>query len=197
MDNFYNSDNADNSDKPSDSAFHELICEYVDGTMDPDVELVFQEWLRQDPEIEAYVMKLKEAHQLLVSCSGAQCTSDEFQARLRKRLELEKALASRISLKLHNRIILSLFKPSPMLVAALLIAFSLGFILSGPITGDIPSETVYAVQEVEYVNPDQQPTVRPADLLPVVILAGNNITPYRAPTPQRTFAETVDILATP
>ncbi len=193
MDNIYNSD----SEKPSDSAFHELICEYVDGTMDEDVEEVFKEWLRQDAEVEAYVRKLKEAHQLLVSCSGRQCTSDEFQSKLRERLELEKALASRISLKLHNKIILSLFKPSPMLLAALLMAFSFGFILSDHITNS-SDEPLYAVQSVDHVDPEAGPTVTPAELLPVVIFSRGHITPLRQedPKPARSY-QMVETFAMP
>mgnify|MGYP006427687207 CR=1 FL=1 len=57
----------------------EWLCEYVDGTMDPALEAVFEEYLRANPELSAHVERLKETRELLCACgrqSSAECPSD-------------------------------------------------------------------------------------------------------------------------
>jgi hypothetical protein len=46
----------------------EWLCEYVDGTMDPALETVFEEYMHANPDLEAHVARLKETRDLLCQC---------------------------------------------------------------------------------------------------------------------------------
>jgi anti-sigma factor RsiW len=59
--------NDDLSDDPGSSPLDELLCEYVDGTMDPDVCRVFEEYLQANPGIAAQVEDLKHTRSLLAN----------------------------------------------------------------------------------------------------------------------------------
>ena len=72
------------------SDLDELLCEYVDGTMDPAVRQVFEEYLRTNPTLARHVECLCRTRQLL--CQHGACrlrAPDGFQARLRQRLAYE------------------------------------------------------------------------------------------------------------
>jgi anti-sigma factor RsiW len=47
------------------SALDELLCEYVDGAMDPDVCEIFEEYLRANPSVAARADRLRRARHLL------------------------------------------------------------------------------------------------------------------------------------
>ncbi len=74
----------------------EWLCEYVDGTMDPSVRAVFDEYLRANPELAEHVERLCEMRLLLCQCQEAPEPSeqmhrraDEIRRRLCRQLEEE------------------------------------------------------------------------------------------------------------
>lgn len=71
------------------SGLDELLCEYVDGTMDPAVRDVFEEYLRANPELADHVARLHETRMLLCRY-GCQCSAPRgLQSRLRRQLYCE------------------------------------------------------------------------------------------------------------
>jgi hypothetical protein len=68
-------------DRPSDgNAFDggaryewldEWLCEYVDGTMDPSLETVFEQYVEADPELKAHVQRLQQTRELLRGCDAS------------------------------------------------------------------------------------------------------------------------------
>lgn len=46
----------------------EWLCEYVDGTMDPALETVFEEYVEANPDLKDHVERLKETRNLLCHC---------------------------------------------------------------------------------------------------------------------------------
>lgn len=72
------------------SDLDELLCEYVDGTMDPAVRQVFEEYLRANPTLAYHVEGLYRTRQLLCQHVAYKLRApDGFQARLRQRLAYE------------------------------------------------------------------------------------------------------------
>lgn len=72
------------------SDLDELLCEYVDGTMDPAVRQVFEEYLRTNPALAHHVARLRRTRELLAQHSTCRLRApDGFQARLRQQLAFE------------------------------------------------------------------------------------------------------------
>jgi len=56
----------------------EWLCEYVDGTMDPSLEAVFEQYVEANPELKAHVERLQKTRDLLCECSlSADAAPDE------------------------------------------------------------------------------------------------------------------------
>lgn len=76
-------------DEPPVSGLDEYLCEYVDGTMDPLVREVFEEYLCANPEVAAHAERLREARSVL-RCYGCRCRAPRgLHAKLRRRLAAE------------------------------------------------------------------------------------------------------------
>lgn len=60
-------DSLDNSDPDKDlyAELDELLCEYVDGAMDPAVRRVFEEYVRANPDLAAHIDDLRRTRALL------------------------------------------------------------------------------------------------------------------------------------
>ncbi len=43
----------------------EWLCEYVDGTMDPSLEAIFEQYVEANPDLKAHVQRLKKTRKLL------------------------------------------------------------------------------------------------------------------------------------
>jgi anti-sigma factor RsiW len=60
----------------------EWLCEYVDGTMDPSLEAVFEQYVEANPELKAHVQRLKETRRLLCECGlPPEASSDDEMCR--------------------------------------------------------------------------------------------------------------------
>jgi anti-sigma factor RsiW len=55
---------------PSYEWLDEWLCEYVDGTMDPSVEAVFEQYVEANPELKAHVQRLRQTRELLCGCDA-------------------------------------------------------------------------------------------------------------------------------
>ncbi|PSQ88592.1 MAG: hypothetical protein BRD45_05920 [Bacteroidetes bacterium QS_8_64_10] len=87
------SDSRDHSGRPAGTAgMDEMLCEYVDGTMEPDVREVFEECLQSDEELAREVHRLRNAR-LALSQYGDSQETRRIERRLRDRLQgcLEEA----------------------------------------------------------------------------------------------------------
>ncbi|MEX0600487.1 MAG: hypothetical protein WD021_02555 [Rhodothermales bacterium] len=67
----------------------EFLCEYVDGTMDPVVQEVFEEYVRTNPELREHIECLRDTR-LLLCRYGCRCQApNDLHARLRRELTCE------------------------------------------------------------------------------------------------------------
>lgn len=87
-----------------DNALDELLCEYVDGTMDPTVQSVFEEYLETNPDLAAHVRCLCETRNMLCRIGACRCASLTLQAQLRVRLSNELARKNHSSAVLWSRL---------------------------------------------------------------------------------------------
>lgn len=67
----------------------EFLCEYADGTMDPSVQDVFEEYLRANPEVADYAERLRCTRVLLCHHGCRLRAPQGLQARVRQRLSCE------------------------------------------------------------------------------------------------------------
>ncbi len=75
---------ADSED--ADAALDELLCEYVDGTMDDCVRVVFEECLCADYELAEQVEELRRTRMMLCRFAGRHQVPEDLRRRLRSRL---------------------------------------------------------------------------------------------------------------
>ena len=75
---------ANNDD--ADAALDELLCEYVDGTMDQSVQEVFEECLSADYELAEQVRELRSTRMMLCRYGCRHHMPDDLRRRLRRRL---------------------------------------------------------------------------------------------------------------
>jgi len=71
------------------SGLDEFLCEYVDGTMDPVVRTVFEEYLRQNPHLVEHVECLRQTRSVLCRYGCRMRAPAALQERLRARLAQE------------------------------------------------------------------------------------------------------------
>jgi len=55
----------------------EWLCEYVDGTMDPSVEAVFEQYVEANPELKAHIERLRQTRELLCQCGASPAESTD------------------------------------------------------------------------------------------------------------------------
>ena len=92
-----------NDPDPMDEALDELLCEYVDGTMDPTVRAAFEEYLEANPDLAAHVRCLCETRKLLCNY-GCRHTGQTMQAQIRRRVAGELLRKSRTEAAIVNRL---------------------------------------------------------------------------------------------
>jgi hypothetical protein len=86
-----------------DDQLDELLCEYVDGTMDPAVKLVFEEYLEENPDLAAHVRCLCETRNMLCRIGECGCAT-ATQTQLRVRLASELARRNRSTAAVWSRL---------------------------------------------------------------------------------------------
>lgn len=71
------------------SWLNEWLCEYVDGTMDPSLQRMFEAYVQANPELKEHIQELKRTRHLLCRCSDPPSASDEVRARVQGKVECE------------------------------------------------------------------------------------------------------------
>ena len=79
----------------SHSWLDELLCEYVDGTMDPVVRRSFEEYMAVEPELAEQVERLRRTRSLLCRHGCRLQAPEGLQARVRRRMAWEMMRAQR------------------------------------------------------------------------------------------------------
>ena len=74
---------------PSYEWLDEWLCEYVDGTMDPSVEAVFEQYVEANPELKAHVKRLRQTRELLCGCEEADASSTRTAVEVTREVEEE------------------------------------------------------------------------------------------------------------
>jgi anti-sigma factor RsiW len=62
----------------------EWLCEYVDGTMDPSMQAVFEEYIEANPDLAAHVERLCRTRSLLSDCECREQAAERVKERLHR-----------------------------------------------------------------------------------------------------------------
>jgi anti-sigma factor RsiW len=141
---------------PSYKWLDEWLCEYVDGTMDPSLEAVFEQYVEANPKLKAHVRRLRQTRDLLGGCGGSGDSHPDPAADVVPERGEEKLLrsASAPSESVHKRPTMAMGIVSSIAVA-LVVGFLAGSMLVHPENVSVPS----IVSAVDEQSPTQQ-TVR-------------------------------------
>ncbi len=121
---------------PSYEWLDEWLCEYVDGTMDPSVEAVFEQYVEANPELQAHIERLRQTRELL--CGGEDTGAAPHAAPMEAAREVEEDLLRDSAPKLlaseeTSRSVVALGLASSIAVA-LVVGFLAGSMLVEPST---------------------------------------------------------------
>jgi anti-sigma factor RsiW len=64
---------------PSYEWLDEWLCEYVDGTMDPSMEAVFEQYVEANPELKAHVERLQKTREILCGCDAPESEPSDLE----------------------------------------------------------------------------------------------------------------------
>jgi len=121
---------------PSYEWLDEWLCEYVDGTMDPSVEAVFEQYVEANPELKAHVERLQQTRELLCGCEDADASSTRTAVEVRREVEeklLNDSAPTLFPERDTNRPVAALGLASSIAVA-LVVGFLAGSMLVDPAT---------------------------------------------------------------
>ncbi|MEF8816837.1 MAG: hypothetical protein V5A58_08605 [Salinibacter sp.] len=123
---------------PSYEWLDEWLCEYVDGTMDPSVEAVFEQYVEANPELKAHVERLRQTRELLCGCEGEKPESSLTATAVEVERDVDDGLRQRpvpslFSAQGDDRAVLALALASSVAVA-LVVGFLAGSVLVEPST---------------------------------------------------------------
>lgn len=124
----------------------EFLCEYVDGTMDPVVREVFEEYLRMNPELNRHVECLRNTR-LLLCRYGCHCHAPrDLNDRLRRQLTCEMMNAQvPFHLVLSDRL-----RSFATVTSAVALVFMVGMLAGVPVLepspGTVPAITLSEIQ---------------------------------------------------
>lgn len=85
----FEDDLSGDGDHPPYEWLDEWLCEYVDGTMDPSLEAVFEQYVEANPELKAHVERLQETRELLCNCGLPQTPSTDVQRKVCTEVECD------------------------------------------------------------------------------------------------------------
>ncbi len=148
---------------PSYEWLDEWLCEYVDGTMDPSVEAVFEQYVEANPELKAHVERLRQTRELLCGCKKAESPSPKTAVEVKREVDGELLRGSAPELFSEqgaNRSVVALGLASSIAVA-LVVGFLAGSMLVDPATlSSVPATAVErqaAPSEAVRADADPQP----------------------------------------
>lgn len=103
----------------------EWLCEYVDGTMDPSLEAIFEQYVEANPDLKAHVNRLKETRRLLCECGLPRDASAEMKDEICSEVESDSPSSPPLPDLLQDRPAAALGLASSVAVA-LVIGFLVG-----------------------------------------------------------------------
>lgn len=122
----------------------EWLCEYVDGTMDPSLEVVFEEYVEANPELKAHVERLRQTRELLCGCDLPEKTSATTQADVCSEVEEDFLQGTSSFTASISRLPLAKLGVASSVTVALVVGFLAGSLFVHPATlsPTAPSQTV-------------------------------------------------------
>ena len=171
----------------------EWLCEYVDGTMDPALEAVFEEYLRANPELNAHVERLKETRALLCACgrqSSAECPS-ATQAEVCSMVE-GKMLRANAPLSQFVQERPALLAGLTSSVVALLLGLFTGALLFAP---DRSTQPIASEPTVQLSSPGKGASVDRAPVDRAPITTPRRSSSFVSPSPAASLPTRMDTLA--
>lgn len=131
----------------------EWLCEYVDGTMDPSLEAVFEQYVEANPELKAHVERLRETRDLLCRCAPPEEPSSDVEAEVCREVECDMLQSpAPVAGALQDRPIAALGLVSSIAVA-LVIGFLIGTMAGAP---SPTSETAHRMERTASPPPSMQ-----------------------------------------
>lgn len=148
-------------DPPSYEWLDEWLCEYVDGTMDPSLEAVFDEYVEANPELKAHVERLRQTRELLCNCDLPEEPSSEAQAEVCCKVEGDLVWSSASLTEIASEWPMATLGLASSVAVALLVGFLAGAMLvdPSPLRSHAPPDTVVqrSAPDVEAVPPERAP----------------------------------------
>ena len=147
----------------------EWLCEYVDGTMDPALAFIFEQYVEANADLKAHVESLRETRELLCECGRPAELSCEARERACNRVQ-EKVCSQVESDLLRSRAPLSavldhgtvIVASLSMSTVALILGLFTGAVLFGPSTAPPPtaSDAPALMERRAPPRPTVAPTLR-------------------------------------
>jgi anti-sigma factor RsiW len=135
----------------------EWLCEYVDGTMDPSLEAVFEQYVEANPELKAHVERLQQTRDLLCECGrSADPTADVEPAACPETACDEPASSAPASETERTRPVVALG-----VVSSIAVAFALGLLVGATMvtpTAPLSSSSPTAIEQT--TSPSEAPPRR-------------------------------------
>lgn len=144
-----------------DQLLDELMCEYVDGTMDPSIRKVFDELVRANPVVAQSCNCARQVQSILKNAGHHVSAPRQFQSRLRARLNAETGKIDVIGLTPSPAIEAPSFARYFALVAIFVCS---GLVLSRHDDSQIVLATVASERAVQEPAPAPSPMMTPSNL---------------------------------
>jgi len=161
----------------------EWLCEYVDGTMDPALETVFEEYVEANPELKAHVENLQETRKLLTESSELKKASRKAQARVCSRVECEMLRSQTSFSDAFSDRTRAVVGVASSIVVALVVGFFAGAVFFSPEGAHVSLSPTPATA----TTPADRASPRPAAPLSLTRTSTSRL------SPARTGASSVDL----
>jgi anti-sigma factor RsiW len=171
----FEGDGLDDGEEPSYEWLDEWLCEYVDGTMDPSLEAVFEKYVEANPDLKAHVERLEETRRLLCNCGPPSEPSPGVEAEVCRKVEGDLEQARREEEGERGRPI-AVFGLVSSVTAALIVGFLVGAVMVGPLPSADRADGGLSGREPVDAQP---PSARRIETAP----AESSPRPYRSATP--------------
>lgn len=129
----------------------EWLCEYVDGTMDPSLEAVFEQYVDANPDLKAHVKRLKQTRDLLCECGLPREPSETLESDICADVECDMMTSSTP--------VSDVVRARPLaaagVVSSVAIALVIGFLVGATMVGP-PSSTITASSPTQSVDSEPQ-----------------------------------------
>ncbi len=154
----------DDGDEPAYEWLDEWLCEYVDGTMDPSLEAVFEQYVEANPDLKAHVKRLQKTRELLGNFGPPDASPASVETDVCRHVETDGASSGPSSEATHDRTTTALSLVSVAAVA-LVVGFLVGANVVNPSLKSSHFKTPGATKarSLPAVQPSQAPLVDPFD----------------------------------